>query len=687
MCRLRYCLISKLPYLFIFLLTLHLSAFNIVEAQELLPYAPNSNSTSRNNNRQVANPFYDDTTKTDTTAQLQGIQYVKETPDSVLKNKVFFFYRRTARPKIMEVNHPSLNPTGIQFTEPLDALNGNYYLGKGIVGQPHVAIYPTLAGNIAMQLQPDPNIGYAKRPYNLRFYQTLTPYTVLSYNSSLNKDYVVHVAHTQNILPGWNAALDYRLFSPEGIYTSSGDKNHYLDVTMNYFSRDSRLQANGGIIWQSFNIDENGGIIDDRYFTRQLISNRAGVPVTLYNMGTLHRELNAFAEGSYSFVRQFERYLHHDSLVAVEVNDSTVKLDTIDIIDTIAAKQPSALNLGTIGAEINYDRRKRVFTDSTWWQDIGATIYWTNDVYPDHRWRNPLKITAGLQPHQLRVAIEGDSMMLRSLVDPFARVEIAIGRGSLSGEAELRDAFGDDTKPDSRYALAFKFPFDSAQQTLLQLDATLQSKSPDVRMIHDYAGVNGTLPDKIATQQFSLHFQHRDIIEFDALASHLNHNIWYNSTMNVEEGQNDLWLYQSRITMRLKLGWFHIDMQQLLQYSTDTEQMPVPLLASKNSLYADFYMFHRTLRAQIGADLRYITPFYAPGYDYKTGLFYHQTETTIGGQLWADVFINFNVKRASFYIKAGHINALWDQPNYFLLPHYPGQKFGLFWGITWHFFD
>lgn len=636
----------------------------------------------------TANPiFTNDTLRGDTTEVAKGIQYKKEVPDSLLRKKVFFFHHRLAQTKILQLWNPTLDPTGIQFTEPLDALNGNYYLGKGIVGQSHEPIYPTISNGLAMQLQPDPNIGYVKRPYNVRYYQTMTPYTVLSYNSSLNKDYVVHVAHTQNIKPGWNAAFDYRLFSPEGIYTSSGVKNHYLDATMNYFSRDSRLQAKGGVIWQSFNIDENGGISDDSYFTSS--SNRAGIPVNLYNMGTLHRELTTFADASYSLVAQFERYRYRDSIVARNIGDTAVTFDTIMLTDTIAASDPTTFNFGRFGIEACYDRRKRVFTDSTLWQEASATLYWTNDVYPDHRWRNPLKLTLGLQPRIVQAVIEGDSLAMYSWLDPFARAEIAVGRGTLRAEAEMRGSFNIGMTPDSRYLLSLDYPFDSARQTMASLTLVKQTKCPDVRMVRDAVLHTGNKLRAIGSELVEARFSHRDIVDISLKANHMDHNTWYEygSRLFVREGYSDLWLFQGAVTLRLSLGWFHLDMQQLVQHSTDEVQMPVPLLASKNSIYADFQLFHRTVRAQVGVDLRYHTPFLAPNYDYATGIFYHQDETTVGGYLWGDIFINLNVKRASFYIKAGHLNALWDQPNYFLLPHYPGQRFGLFWGITWHFFD
>ena len=170
-------------------------------------FSGNNRSTSQTSsqpgfNNPGDNPLgMGDSTQRDTNA-VRGLVYHKETPDSILRERVFLFYYRPTYVKIDQLWNPTLAPTGIQYNDPIDALNGNYYLGKGLIGHPHVSIYPTLADGLDMQLQPDPNIVYAKRPTNIRLYQTMTPYTVLSYNSSLNKDYLVRVAHTQNIKPG-----------------------------------------------------------------------------------------------------------------------------------------------------------------------------------------------------------------------------------------------------------------------------------------------------------------------------------------------------------------------------------------------------------------------------------------------------------------------------------------------------
>ena len=129
-----------------------------------------------------------DSTYSDTSAT-KGLIFHEEIPDSVLRNKVFFFHYTPREVKISDVWNPSLDPTGAQFSDPLDALNGNYYLGKGTIGHPHTAIFPAFGNGLSLRLQGDEMNGYVKTPENIRLYQTMTPYTLLSYNSSLKKDY------------------------------------------------------------------------------------------------------------------------------------------------------------------------------------------------------------------------------------------------------------------------------------------------------------------------------------------------------------------------------------------------------------------------------------------------------------------------------------------------------------------
>lgn len=619
---------------------------------------------------------------------VRGLEYHKEEPDSVKCSKVTYFYSLPAQSKIFTVHNPRMIATGVQFNDAIDAINGNYYLGFGVIGHPHLGLFPNPAAPLEASLIGEIFPAYAKRLHNVRFYQTRIPYSVLAYNSSLNKDYVIRAAHTQNIMPGWNLSFDYTLVRPDGVYTRTAAKDHFLDATTNYFSRDSRLQAKAAVVWNSIRNDENGGVSDDGYFTGNYSTNYAGMPLNIYDLQSRVNDLTLMGVVSYSLVPQFESYRQRDSIVAVSGTDSTVVFDTIVLTDTIPMRQPHTFNAGRFGLELTYDRRKRVARDSTLWREYGARLFWTNDVYPDHRWRNPLKLTAGIQPRYIFVDIAGDTLGYRSWLDPFARAELAIGRGSLVAEGELRKALCNTSRQDSRFAAEFIFPFDSARHSVAELKAVLASRTPGLRLTHLAQSVDGRLLRPVSTAFFGTRFRYKQVVDLSLQATHYDHNTWFDTTLLAVEGDSPFWLFQSALTARFQWGWLHLDFQQLLQYSTDTSQMPVPLFATKNSLYSDVELIRGVLRVQLGVDIRYHTLFYSPNYDPYTGLFYHQRTARVGGYLWGDIFLNVQLKRASFYVKAGHLNALWEEERkYFILPHYPGQGFGLFYGITWNFFD
>ena len=179
-------------------------------------------------------------------------------------------------------------------------------------------------------------------------------------------------------------------------------------------------------------------------------------------------------------------------------------------------------------------------------------------------------------------------------------------------------------------------------------------------------------------------------------AQHIGHNVWFEqhplpdstTTLLPHQADGNALLLQGRVNLNLKLTrWLHYDMQHHLQYSTDQDQIRVPLFATKNSIYADFNLFHNVLHTQVGFDIRYHTLYMADGYDPILGVFYRQNDVEVGNYLWADFFINLQVKRASIYVKAAHFNSFLESHSYCILPHYPSKQFGLFFGVTWKFFD
>ncbi|MBP5190143.1 MAG: hypothetical protein J6031_04435 [Bacteroidales bacterium] len=700
-----------------------------------------SSSSTANPAAQFAQPGFDqepDTTRND---QPQGIIFDNdEETDSILRMKVMAIEPARRSVKMTRLENPSLNPTGAQFFNAAHQLDGNYYLDLGALGQCQTALFPNTPRPLSPLFEPDIHPVYRHNLHRMKLFQTLTPYTLLSYNSSLNKDYQIHIIHTQNIQPRWNIAFLYDLVSRDGLYTNSGVTNNVIDVTTNYYSADSRYQLQAGISNNRLRQQENGGVQNDA--SCWSYPRESGVPVNMYSAQNQWRDLEVWVHQSFNTVRQFEHLrpikttkidtVSIDTVAANNENDGvsntatgfhfkTIAKDTVIGYDTIRPHNPHSYNTGVFAIDINYSRHRRTFydnqanswfynptlLDTTFYYDstrhhkLYGELYWTNDAYMSHRWKNPFVLLFGIRPEYNQVQFATDTTISsygfnEFTVSPFAQAVFNLGKFRLKAMAE--EVNGGNRTGDYRL---------SAQLDIynFSLSALSEATSPDYIFYHNegnYAwNYTGSNYNKIKQQQLKVRYLfarpdtvagHIRLFDISAAATLLSDNVWFDASMLPTQGSETALLTQASAMAHLQFGWFNIRLQQMLQNSSDDAVIRVPLFASKNSLFADFSLFRGALQMQTGFDLRYHTKYRADGWNPLLGAFYRQDDVEVGNYLVADFWINLQVKRASIYLKASHFNAPLEElpgftPNYFSLPHYPLENFGLYWGITWKFFN
>lgn len=653
--------------------------------------------------------------------QPKGIDYTVEPADSTLKSSVYMFRQQPLEVKIQDLKHPVFDPTGVQFHDRLDGFDGNHYLQVTELGHPQLPTYQNFASPLSPTYKPNLFGGYFKTPDNVTLYQVRKPYTLLAYHSSLKRDYQLHITHSQNITPRWNVALDYHLVSPKGTYSNSGATNHFLDFNTNYYSRDARYRMTSGVIWQRMLVDENYGMANDSVFTQKRLSNVAGIPFNRSVGSSNNVDLTVFVRQSFNTVRQFEyhRPVKHRILDTVGCDtiwdvassgDSLARYrydvkvrDSIVGYDTLLPYAPMVFNTGVFGLDLQWDRNKYRYIDSLQYNHLSARVFWTNDAYMDHRWRNPLKLHVGIRPHyfnlQLDPTIYSQSSVTRWSLYPFAQVMLSPWPAT-----ELK-VLGEVGTNRAEYDLdaTLLFPFrDTLGRSSKQVGirAVVKSHNPDIIYETQQLRTNYALGtrqlDNVGVRKVEGNFTLDSLIDAQLAVTNIANNVWFeqqaiNDTAIgyvAHQAEGSAWLLQCRVNMRLQMwSWLHYDMQQLVQYASDNDQIRVPVFASKNSVYADFWLFRKVLRTQVGVDIRYHTLFKADGYDPGLGIFYRQNEVEVGNYLWGDIFLNLQIKRASIYVKAGHINELLEPQAYCILPHYPTKPFGLYFGLVWQFFD
>ena len=169
-----------------------------------------------------------------------------------------------------------------------------------------------------------------------------------------------------------------------------------------------------------------------------------------------------------------------------------------------------------------------------------------------------------------------------------------------------------------------------------------------------------------------------------------NHVYFDTIAMPVQEDAGFM-VYGLDIRKDFSLWKFKIRNKINLQSSGNQEVLSLPLLSFSNSTYFEHnFYFDWTnghLLLQMGFDLLYNTRYYAYAYMPSSGRFYNQKEKEIGNYPFFDVFLNFKVKRTTFFFKYEHVNSGLTGYDFFTILHYPMNQGKFMLGFSWTFYD
>jgi len=162
-----------------------------------------------------------------------------------------------------------------------------------------------------------------------------------------------------------------------------------------------------------------------------------------------------------------------------------------------------------------------------------------------------------------------------------------------------------------------------------------------------------------------------------------------NNSVSVKQASDNVTLFTLQLGQALKWGLLNWESVITYQKTSDETILAVPELNIYSNLYLNFRIA-KVLRVNLGADVRYFTKYYAPDYSPQLGQYTVQDNgddnVKIGNYPWINVYANFKLKQARFYVMMSHINYK-SGNNYFITPHYPTNQRILRLGISWNFFN
>ena len=168
----------------------------------------------------------------------------------------------------------------------------------------------------------------------------------------------------------------------------------------------------------------------------------------------------------------------------------------------------------------------------------------------------------------------------------------------------------------------------------------------------------------------------------------LSNNIYYDTLGIARQNTKPMSVMTASLRKDFNIWNIHFDNQALVQFSSDPDVMPLPLLALNLRYYYQFDVVKKVMQMQIGLNGTFTTKWYAPAYNPVLGVFHNQNKEQYGNSAVVDAFVNVQWKRACIFIKVINVNMGWpfDKADYFTAHGYISSQRALKIGISWPFY-
>ena len=550
-------------------------------------------------------------------------------------------------------------------------------------------------------------------PSTVPMFNTKTPYTELSYagnllNSETQSNDDIRIFTTQNILPSLNVTLEFKTYGGAGVIKNQKGRNKTGYVGGNYIGKKYLLHT--GLIWNSVNRAENGGILDNTMVRDTTVDVRE-IDVALSTANNKYTKRTVFLDQTYRIPFSFiEDWKHR--------NDTAwVKKDTLD----------KDLTSAFIGTESEWSVYNKMYTDAVNSSDLAGRAFYHDKFYINptksadslHTVRLDNRVFLRFQPwHEDAVVskVEGgigdryqtfyapqkggyirkpQSVKWNS-VYAYAGAEGRLNR-YLAWDALGKLNFAGAEAGDFLIAANAKFsvfPFRRHPQSPISLTGRFSTslKEPDFYEQHLYANhykwdndFSKTSTTKIEAALDIPHWRLHASAGYALLAN----NIYHDTLGVIRQNGEAMSIFTAALRKDFKLGILRLDNRALFQLSSKPDVVPLPKLVLNLRWYLQFPIVREdVLQMQVGVDARYNTKWYAPGFNPVTGTFYNQNEEQYGATPYFDAFINMQWKQACIFIKMENAGKGWpmEQHDYFSAHHYIHPPRVIKVGIYWPFY-
>ena len=533
----------------------------------------------------------------------------------------------------------------------------------------------------------NPYDAYTVNASDIRFFNTKTPYALLTYRTALPKfeeeDYF-RAHFSININKYLNVGGLVNFISGRGQFQNQTSRMTNGGFFASYGGK--RYAFNAVFMVNDFRNYENGGIVD----TAQLYNN-------MYKYSMLDVKIN----DAVSYYKSNIYYLNHRYSLGFD-KERKLENDSV-VLDFV----PVTSFIHTIKFE---DAQKKYYEPQN--EEFYKNNYYTKDYTRDSTKFQSLKNTFAITMEEkfntllhfgLAAFVEHEfihravsSDWLRFVNDYENNVSVGgmlsknegkVIKYNVLGQVVLLGKRLGDFNVKGNLTTTFRILKDTIN---LSAGGIFESVSPDFFVENYYSNhfnwqnnfaktLNLKIKARLSLQKtgISVGFNMANITNF----------VYFNQEALPAQFNGNVQVMAFDATANLKLWKIHWDNQLVYQISSNREILPLPDFAVYTNLYFKTKIF-KVLLVQLGTSCRYNTAYYAPKYMPATGQFYLQNEEKIGNYPQMNVYLNLHLKRARIYVQYAHWNkGLFGGKNYFLMPDYPMNPGTFQVGVSWAFYN
>jgi len=559
-----------------------------------------------------------------------------------------------------------------------------------------------------------PNLGALGRHFgffekeDIRYYNVATPMTELFFKTTLEQGQLLDAKLTFNTSERLNFSLAYIGFRSLGKYQFDQAQSGRFRSTFNYVTRNNRYSVRGHYAAQDLDGEENGGLLNKELQFEsgdEDFLERSRIDVVFANARNSVVSKRYFLDHQFNLVRPRKDSIKtRTTLLSIghqfdyetkfyQFNQTTTSTRFGD--EVLETPIDDKATLRTLFNQVSAN-----FSNKT----LGRLSGNLNFYNYDYSFRSLLILPDGEIPNQLKgneIALGGDYWNRIGPLEVQGKLRYNLS-GDLSGtlfdaKASLTlnennkvfgSIYGSSRLPNFNFLL---YQSDYATFNWFNLDAFEKQRVQSVGGGFESKFFGNLSVNYSALDNYTFFGLDEDSVSEAEAALGEEEAIDDSLLSFVKPFQASGSVNHLKVKYEKEFKWRKWALNNTIMYqnvSQESSVLNVPDLVTRNTLYFSSDVFKKAMYIQTGVTLKYFTTYNMNGYHPLLSEFYVQNREELGGFPLIDLFINARVRQTRIYLKAEHLNTVWDNDyNYYSAPNYPYRDFVIRFGLIWNFFS